>query len=761
MNCYLNPMQNKSLQTSNNSINNNSINKEVHPKKSILIVDDLPDNLHLLSAALSDQGYQISCAKSGAIALMLITETYPDLILLDVRMPDMDGYEVCQQLKALEVTRNIPIIFLSALDDVFDKVKAFNVGAADYITKPFQIEEILIRVKHQLSLRVAEAEIRQLNQQLEQHVKQRTEELEAINQELQLEIIERQLIEQTLKVSEERLDSILGAIEHVVWSMDSTMSKTFYLNAAVERIYGYPMSDFLEDHHFWLKIIHPEDRDRVKNINHTILITGSFSEEYRILRPDREVRWVSNQGHCIYDRDGNLIRVDGIVRDITAQKKAQQQLVHDAFHDALTGLPNRNLFMERVEQTLKYSKRHLQSMFAIMFIDLDRFKMINDSLGHLVGDQFLQAIAHLLRSCIRPDDTVARIGGDEFTILINDIQDADEAVAIADRILHNFLQPIELATHTIFGSVSIGLVISNQGYEIADDLLRDADIAMYRSKSLGKGRYTIFDKEMYAQNLKTVQLDNDLRYALERAEFELHYQPIVHLSSGELAGFEALIRWQHPERGLVPPSEFIPIAEETGLIIAIGDWVLYQACQQMYIWQTKFPEAVSLKMSVNLTCQQIRERDLLDKLDNVLAQTGINGHTLRLEITESSMMDQSEDTIAKLEQLRARDIQLSIDDFGQGYSSLSYLHRFPVNTLKIDRTFVELMTFGGQNLEIIRTIIILAHALNMSVVAEGVETFEQANILKELKCELGQGYFFSRPLIAIAAEQMISSLGDR
>ncbi len=578
---------------------------------------------------------------------------------------------------------------------------------------------------------------------------------------MQLEIIERQLIEETLKVSEERLDSILGAIEDVVWSMDSTMSKTFYLNAAVEKLYGYPMCDFLADHHLWLKVIHPEDRDRIKKINHTLLITGSFNEEYRILRPDREVCWVSNQGRCVYDRDGNLIRIDGIVRDITAQKKAQRQLVHDALHDALTGLPNRSLFMERVEQAIKYSKRHSQSMFAVMFVDLDRFKMINDSLGHLIGDQFLQAIAHLLRSCIRPDDTVARIGGDEFTILINNIQDAHEAVTIADRILNKFLQPIELDTNKIFGSASIGLVISNQEYELADDLLRDADIAMYRSKSLGKGRYTIFDKEMYEQNLKTVQLDNDLRYALEREEFELHYQPIVHLSSGKLAGFEALIRWHHPERGLIPPSEFIPIAEETGLIIAIGDWVLYQACQQICTWQTKFPEAASLKMSVNLTCQQIRENDLLDKLDEVLTKTGINGHTLRLEITESSMMDQGEETIAKLEQLRARNIQLSIDDFGQGYSSLSYLHRFPVNTLKIDRTFVELMSLGGQNLEIIRTIIILAHALNMNVVAEGVETLEQANVLKELKCELGQGYFFSRPLIAIAAEQMISSLGDR
>ncbi len=725
-------------------------------ERLILIVDDLPDNLRLLSNTLTGQGYQIRCAKSGTIALMAAATTVPDLILLDIKMPDIDGYEVCRRLKASPATCNIPVIFLSALDDVFDKVTAFNIGGADYITKPFQVEEILARVKHQLSLTIAKAEILQLNQQLDERVRQRTEQLAKINQKLQLEIIERQHVEASLKVSEERLDSILGAIEDVIWSMDCTMSTTFYLNAAVEKIYGYSMSDFLGDPHLWRKVIHPEDQEQLENIHQTLLSTGSFREEYRILRPDHEIRWVNNQAHCIYDQGGNLLRIDGIVRDITTQKKAQQQLVHDALHDTLTKLPNRHLFMESIEQALHYSHRHPQTLFAVMFIDLDRFKMVNDSLGHLMGDQFLQAIANLLASCLRGGDMVARLGGDEFTILINDMKKSSEAVMIAERIFSKFLQPIELDNQTIFGSVSIGIVISNPEYTTADELLRDADIAMYRAKALGKGRYTIFNKEMYEQNLKTVQLDNDLRYALERNEFVLHYQPIIHLSSGKLSGFEVLIRWHHPERGLLLPVEFIPLAEETGLIIAIGDWVLNQACQQMYAWHSKFPEAQSLKISVNLTCQQIREKDLLEKLDRALTKSGIDGSTLRLEITETSMMDQGEETIAKLEQLRARNIQLSIDDFGQGYSSLSYLHRFPVNTLKIDRTFVELMSQGGQNLAIIRTIIILAHALNMTVVAEGVETHDQMSMLQQLGCEFAQGYFFSYPLVATAAEQAIA-----
>ncbi|OYQ62306.1 hypothetical protein B9G53_22815 [Pseudanabaena sp. SR411] len=432
-------------------------------------------------------------------------------------------------------------------------------------------------------------------------------------------------------------------------------------------------------------------------------------------------------------------------------------LAHDASHDALTGLPNRNLFMDRVEHAIKYSKRHSSYLFAIFFIDLDRFKMINDSLGHNVGDLFLQAIAEILQGCLRSIDTVARLGGDEFTILVDDIQDVSEALMVADRILNKFLAPIIIKGEAIFPSASIGIVISTPDYDNCVDLLRDADIAMYRAKSSGKGRYILFDQEMYEQTLRLTQLESELHYALEHQEFELYYQPIVSLETDKLSGFEALIRWKNPKRGFISPIEFIPLAEDTGLIVAVGDWVLKEACHQLKTWLHKFPEAANLKMSINLASHQIREPDLLEKLDVILAETGIDGGSIRLEITESTLMDQGEQTINKLAQLRARNIQLSIDDFGQGYSSLSYLHRFPINILKIDRAFVEQMTDGGENIEIVRTITMLAHTLNMSVVAEGVETQQQVEILKKLGCEFGQGYLFSRPLTAIAAEQVIAN----
>jgi diguanylate cyclase (GGDEF)-like protein/PAS domain S-box-containing protein len=724
---------------------------------TILIVDDLPDNLRVLSAALSDYGYQVRCAKNGSMAIMGAQNAPPDLILLDIKMPDLDGYEVCQRLKADPKTCEIPVIFLSALDDVFDKVKAFAVGGVDYITKPFQIEEIIVRVKHQIALQTAKAEICALNTELEQRVQRRTTQLEEVVQKLKGEIVQRKYIQQKLQESEQRLEGILDSLEDVVWSANAQTCELFYLNPAAEKVYGRAVSEFFENPNLRLEVVHAEDRSKLGTFRQMLSKTGSFHLEYRILRPDGELRWLSDRSRLVYDDNGVAIRIDGIIYDITERKQAQERLVHDALHDSLTGLPNRALFMERVDRSLKHSKRNKDYLFAILFIDLDRFKIVNDSLGHAIGDRLLIAIARLLEQCIRTNDSVARLGGDEFTILLDDIKDVTDATRIADRLLSKLMFPIDCGSHTVFSGASIGIAIGSAGCESGADLLRDADIAMYRAKELGKGRYAIFDREMYAQTLNLLKLENDLRFGLKRQEFLLYYQPIISLTTGKINGFETLIRWQHPERGLILPSEFIPIAEDTGLIVPIGEWLLQESCRQLRTWQLQFPDRACFKISVNLASQQIKEPNLIEKLEQVLSETGLDGKFLRLELTESMLMDRGEKTIDIFSQIKKRKIQLSIDDFGTGYSSLSYLHRFPIDTLKIDRSFISRMSSDRENFEIVQTIITLAHALEIDVIAEGVETLDQLNRLKTLGCEFAQGYFFSKPMDCKSAESSIAN----
>ncbi len=595
---------------------------------NILVVDDIPDNLRVLSAALTGRGYQVRCAKNGTMALLTAKKEPPHLILLDIKMPDMDGYEVCEKLKADKQTCDIPVIFLSAFDDVFDKVKAFSVGGVDYITKPFQIEEVVVRIDHQLALQAAKAEIAQFNAELEQKVQQRTVELEQVIHQLNQEISQHQ---------------------------------------------------------------------------HT-----------------------------------------------------QQELTHQALHDALTGLPNRPLFKEHLQKALQRCQRKEDYLFAVLFIDLDRFKIINDNWGHAVGDRLLVKISCILKECSREVDTAARLSGDEFTILLEDLQDTTDAVEVAERILERLSFSIDLEERKVFTGASIGIVLGSKQYQNSEDVLRDADIAMYRAKALGKGRYAIFDHEMYTQTAHLSQIETDLRLAIERQEFLLHYQPIVSLTTGTVMGFEALVRWQHPDGRLIYPNDFIEIAEDTGLIVPIGEWVLQEACSQLRIWQDQIPHATSLHMSVNLSGRQIQQFDFIDKLKNILANTGLNGESLRLELTETMLMDHGNRTIQLLSQIKAQNVQLSIDDFGTGYSSLSYLHRFPVNALKIDRSFVNLIDSQGESCEIVKTIITLAHSLGMKAIAEGVETPNQLMHLRNLGCEAAQGYFFAKPLNCQMAEAIIA-----
>ncbi|WP_428850695.1 EAL domain-containing protein [Nostoc sp. CmiVER01] len=442
--------------------------------------------------------------------------------------------------------------------------------------------------------------------------------------------------------------------------------------------------------------------------------------------------------------------------EINERKQVEEQLRYNAFHDALTGLPNRAFFMERLKHTLQRAKRQKNYLFAVLFLDLDRFKVINDSLGHLKGDQFLIAIANRLEVCIRSTDIAARLGGDEFTILLDELQNVSEAIKVVERIQQELTLPLELDGQEVFTTASIGIALSSTlDYDQPENLLRDADTAMYRAKALGKARYELFNQEMYIKALVRLQLENDLRRAIERHEFQLYYQPIVSLANGKLSGFEALLRWNHPERGLISPTDFIPLVEESGLIVEVGYWALHEACRQMRSWQVSHQTNSLEKISVNLSVKQFSQPDLIEQIGEILDSTGLDAGSLMLEITESAIMENGHEANAALSELRKMGIKLSIDDFGTGYSSLSRIHNFPISVLKIDRSFVSPIDANGKNLEIIEIIITLAHKLGMDVTAEGVETKEQLAFLRKLNCECGQGYFFSRPLDNTAAVALI------
>ena len=433
-------------------------------------------------------------------------------------------------------------------------------------------------------------------------------------------------------------------------------------------------------------------------------------------------------------------------QEIVERQQIGQKLEYNALHDPLTDLPNRTLLMERLEQVIKRIRREENYLCAVLFIDLDRFKIINDSLGHQIGDLLLIAIAQKLTSIVRETDTIARLGGDEFIALLEPITQINDAIDIAERIIEELRLPFYLEKRQVFTAASIGIVLSSKEYSQADDILRDADIAMYRAKSRGKARYEMFDQEMYNLAVARHKLENNLRHALDRQEFQVYYQPIISLDNKKIVGFEALLRWQHPEQGLISPAKFLPIAEEIGLIVPIGEWILHSACQQMALWQTQISTASQLKISVNLSAKQLQDPNFLGAVKRVLTQTGLEGKSLQLELTESMLMENLKALTTLLWQLKEEGIELSIDDFGTGYSSLSYLHRLPIDNLKIDRSFIKSIGKEKDGRNIVATIINLAHQMEMTTIAEGIESPKQLDRLQFLGCEKVQGYLFSRPV---------------
>jgi len=501
----------------------------------------------------------------------------------------------------------------------------------------------------------------------------------------------------------------------------------------------------------------PEDREEVASAIARIL--GGQDAVSQI-----EVRYLHKQGHqvcalvgisSLTSSEEELPQVILQIQDITDRKRAEAQLLHDAYHDALTGLPNRSWFIEQLAQGLSAAGQDAKSFFAVLFLDLDRFKVINDSMGHQFGDQLLIGIAERLKASVRPGDKIARLGGDEFTVLIAGLKAETDLLDLTERIQRAVSQPFVLNGFETFTTASIGIALSNLGYVRPEELLRDADTAMYQAKSSGKAQHIIFDKKMHVRAMNLMTLETDLRRAIDREEFMLQYQPIVCLKSGQLSGFEALVRWRHPERGMISPGEFIAVAEETGLILPLGRWVLAEACAQWKAWADTYSPDLPLLMSVNLSSKQLMDASLLNQLLQTVSATGIDPHKLKLEITESVVMENIEMASQMLKQLRALGVELSIDDFGTGYSSLSYLHRLPINTLKIDRSFVSRMNEQNENYEIVRTIILLARNLGLGIIAEGVETLEQVRRLAELNCDHGQGYYFSKPVSAKQASALV------
>ena len=742
----------------------------------ILIVDDEAVNRLILESNLKRQGFRTVSSSSGQECLDLARREQPDLVLLDIIMPGLDGFQTCQTLKDAPETRDIPVIFLSALTDTGVKTKGFEAGGVDYVSKPFDAKELLARVRTHLTLRNQERQLRVYSEKLEEMVDERTTKLKQAELELQRNYDMQTALNQLLQLSlqelplEELLQQCLDSILGISW-LTLQNRGCVYLQEDEEAVYRMVAHRNLPEHVLerCATIVPGEcacgkaiEEQRVlvvpdEDIEHNKLSPTGIEPHSNICVPIRSQHATLGILNLFIQRDARLAQPEtaffGAVANTLMQmilyKRAEQRMLHHVFHEPLSNLPNRTALLDGLNVEINQARNEEGYRFALVLINLDRFNRFNESLGYDLGDKLILSSMQRILDERKADEDVFHLGGDGFAVLIRQLREVADPLLLAERILDGLKQPHQLDGHEIQISASAGVVLSDVRYDRGEDLLRDADIALHLAKSRGRGRFEVFSHVMHEKARQAMQTFMDLRLALQRDEFVLFYQPIICLTTRRTIGVEALIRWIHPVRGMISPGEFIPLAEETGLILPMGRWVLEKACLDMRDFTGSKDSPNSPKpfmVSVNLSGKQFAQQDLYEQVEAVLQETDFPPECLKLEITESVVMENAEAATRILERLKRLKIKISIDDFGTGYSSLSYLHRFSADILKVDRSFVSRMHLGGENLEIIRTIVTLAQALKMEVVAEGVETEEELKTLTVLRCDYAQGFYFAKPM---------------
>ncbi len=691
---------------------------------TILIVDDEVQNRKLLEALLRPEGYVTVCAANGEQALALIGERAPDLILLDIMMPGMDGYQVANILKARPATSNIPIIMVTAQIDRSARLAGLNAGAEEFLTKPVDRAELWLRVRNLLRLKEYGDFLQNHSAILEQQVQART-------------------------VALQRFRTAMDVSADAIFLVNRSTMRFVEVNATACDMLGCTREQLFQLGPTQLGAATPA---QLESLYDAIIAGESANEltETQIRRKDGSHLQVEVHRHA--QRCGADWIIVSVLRDITERKEAEQRLHHMAHYDALTGLPNRMLFYQTLKKTLTQAADG-GWLVAVLFIDLDHFKNVNDTLGHAIGDELLGQFSNRLIQCVRIRDTVGRLGGDEFALILVMQDGRQDAAQVADKIRDVLRAPFELRGHEVSVTASIGITVHPDDASDPETLIKYADTAMYRAKQAGRDAYRFFTAQMNVEVLARRDLETALRKAVEQGEFVLHYQPKVKLNSGRIAGLEALIRWQRPGHGLVPPQEFIHVLEETGLIVRVGSWVIASACKQIGLWMRS--PIGPVQVSVNASGRQFVEGDLDRDVGNGLFDNGITANLLELELTESTLMVNTERTIASLRNLKKRGVQISIDDFGTGYSSLAYLRRFPIDKLKIDIAFIRDITSNPDDAAIALTIIRMAHSLKLDVIAEGVETAAQLAYLRRHCCDQIQGYYFSPPVSVPELEQML------